>query len=129
MLDEPRALLARALFPLDPPEPPPKAPELRDPPPPEVLRLPTRSPPPLLLLAPAPRFPASLPELRSLAEHHADAMRQRWNAVDVRCTDFLACNGDLGKFDRILMNPPFADGADIKHIEHAIGFLKPAAGW
>ena len=40
--------------------------------------------------------------------------------------DFLTCNGNLGaKFDRILMNPPFENGADIKHIRHAITFLKP----
>ena len=39
--------------------------------------------------------------------------------------DFLECNGNLGKFDRVLMNPPFANGDDIKHITHAIGFLKP----
>lgn len=39
--------------------------------------------------------------------------------------DFLAQNGNLGKFDVILMNPPFADGADIKHIEHAMKFLNP----
>lgn len=42
----------------------------------------------------------------------------------VRCADFLACNGDLGKFDRIVMNPPFQNGDDIKHILHARGFLK-----
>jgi protein-L-isoaspartate O-methyltransferase len=39
--------------------------------------------------------------------------------------DFLECNGDLGTFDRILMNPPFERGADIEHIEHARKFLKP----
>jgi hypothetical protein len=39
--------------------------------------------------------------------------------------DFLLCNGDLGTFDRILMNPPFKDGADIAHITHAVKFLKP----
>ena len=39
--------------------------------------------------------------------------------------DFLRCNGDLGTFDRILMNPPFKDGADIAHIIHAVKFLKP----
>jgi protein-L-isoaspartate O-methyltransferase len=39
--------------------------------------------------------------------------------------DFLQCNGDLGKFDRILMNPPFERGDDIKHIQHAVTFLKP----
>src|ERR1700758_4601720 len=64
MLEDPRELLARALLPLEPPEPPPKALEFRDPPPPEVLRLPTRSPLPrfaLLSLVPTLRLPASLP--------------------------------------------------------------------
>jgi protein-L-isoaspartate O-methyltransferase len=39
------------------------------------------------------------------------------------CGDFLEQNGNLGKFDKIVMNPPFADGADIKHILHARTFL------
>lgn len=43
----------------------------------------------------------------------------------VKCADFLTCNGDLGKFDRVVMNPPFANGEDIKHIKHAMTFLKP----
>jgi methylase of polypeptide subunit release factors len=30
-----------------------------------------------------------------------------------------------GKFDRIIMNPPFINGADIKHIKHALPMLKP----
>ena len=55
----------------------------------------------------------------------ADALRNRYQAVKVQCSDFLECNGDLGKFDRILMNPPFENGADIKHIRHAVKFLKP----
>jgi protein-L-isoaspartate O-methyltransferase len=38
--------------------------------------------------------------------------------------DFLRCNGELGSFDRIVMNPPFKDGADIAHILHAVRFLK-----
>ena len=46
-------------------------------------------------------------------------------ADKVICSDFLECNGDLGKFDRIVMNPPFKNGEDIKHIEHAKTFLKP----
>jgi phospholipid N-methyltransferase len=41
------------------------------------------------------------------------------------CMDFLQCNGNLGKFDRIIMNPPFENASDIKHIEHAKTFLKP----
>lgn len=39
--------------------------------------------------------------------------------------DFLQCNGDLGKFDAIVMNPPFADGQDMHHVEHALHMLKP----
>ncbi len=38
--------------------------------------------------------------------------------------DFLECFG-LGRFDRIVMNPPFADGDDIKHITHALRLLNP----
>ena len=56
----------------------------------------------------------------------ADNLRIRSNTKhDIRCADFLECNGDLGMFDRIVMNPPFERGADITHIKHAIGFLKP----
>lgn len=41
--------------------------------------------------------------------------------------DFLDCTVDWlnGLFDRVVMNPPFIDGADIKHIKHAVAFLKP----
>ena len=44
---------------------------------------------------------------------------------DTRQADFLECNGDLGTFDRIVMNPPFTNGDDIKHIMHALKMLKP----
>ena len=46
----------------------------------------------------------------------------------MRCSDFLQCSGDvedLGLFDAVLMNPPFAQGADIEHITHALTMLKP----
>ncbi len=43
---------------------------------------------------------------------------------EIKHADFLDCNGDLLKFDRIIMNPPFENGADIKHIKHAMSFLK-----
>lgn len=41
--------------------------------------------------------------------------------------DFLACDVDRlgGLFDRVLMNPPFKMGADVRHIRHAFGMLKP----
>jgi protein-L-isoaspartate O-methyltransferase len=41
------------------------------------------------------------------------------------CQDFLTCTTEqLGRFNRIVMNPPFADGSDIKHIKHALHFLE-----
>jgi phospholipid N-methyltransferase len=40
--------------------------------------------------------------------------------------DFLQCSAaDLGMFDRIVMNPPFANADDIKHITHALTLLQP----
>lgn len=42
------------------------------------------------------------------------------------CADFLSLScDDLGKFDRVVMNPPFENGADIKNILHAQSLLKP----
>lgn len=41
------------------------------------------------------------------------------------CGDFLKQNGNLGKFDAVVMNPPFENGSDIKHILHARSFLEP----
>ncbi|HVZ88064.1 MAG TPA: DUF3560 domain-containing protein [Polyangia bacterium] len=49
-------------------------------------------------------------------------------AASVRCADFLELPVNdlaLGEFDRIVMNPPFIQGADINHIRHAWQFLKP----
>ena len=39
-------------------------------------------------------------------------------SVSVVCGDFLEHNP--GTFDKILMNPPFDNGADIQHIQHAL---------
>lgn len=44
--------------------------------------------------------------------------------VAVTCCDFLDVRA-VPQFDRILMNPPFADADDIKHIQHARKMLKP----
>jgi phospholipid N-methyltransferase len=55
----------------------------------------------------------------------AHALRTQYACADVTEADFLTCNGNLGKFDRILMNPPFENGSDIKHIKHAVAMLKP----
>ena len=44
--------------------------------------------------------------------------------VEVITGDFLAFD-KLGRYDAIVMNPPFENGADIKHITHALTMLKP----
>lgn len=57
----------------------------------------------------------------------ADSLKRRFDdgSVTVHCGDFLEQNGNLGKFDRVIMNPPFERGIDIQHIKHALNFLKP----
>ena len=46
--------------------------------------------------------------------------------VEVINRDFLEMTpADIGTFDFVLMNPPFANGADIAHIKHALTFLRP----
>ena len=42
----------------------------------------------------------------------------------VRHMDFLA-QAPEASYDRVVMNPPFAKQADIKHVLHALRFLKP----
>ncbi len=42
----------------------------------------------------------------------------------VRNLDFLAQEPEAS-YDRVVMNPPFAKQADIKHVLHALRFLKP----
>jgi protein-L-isoaspartate O-methyltransferase len=42
-----------------------------------------------------------------------------------RRVDFLEVTEGQGKFPRIVMNPPFENGSDIKHILHALTFLAP----
>jgi predicted RNA methylase len=41
------------------------------------------------------------------------------------CQDFLTCTIEqLGRFRRVVMNPPFHKGADVKHVKHALRFLE-----
>lgn len=60
-----------------------------------------------------------------LNSYLADSLRTRFLVnVEVRCADFLSCNGDLGTFQRVVMNPPFDHGSDIRHVEHALTMLR-----
>jgi protein-L-isoaspartate O-methyltransferase len=45
--------------------------------------------------------------------------------VQVRQADFLEVTDFQGQYPRIIMNPPFENGGDIKHIQHAMKFLAP----
>ncbi|HLX60309.1 MAG TPA: DUF3560 domain-containing protein [Planctomycetota bacterium] len=62
---------------------------------------------------------------RGLEEQRRRTLHANETNFEIRCADFLECNGDLGAFDRILMNPPFENASDIKHILHARHMLKP----
>lgn len=41
------------------------------------------------------------------------------------CADFLTCQDLRADFDRVVMNPPFDHGSDIKHVERALSLLAP----
>ena len=59
-----------------------------------------------------------------LMEANFTALRQDARLGDVRHADFLE-QSPCAIYDRVVMNPPFAKQADIRHVEHAIKFVKP----
>jgi len=53
-------------------------------------------------------------------------LRERWPAARHHQGNFRAHDvGLLGRFDVVVMNPPFERGEDIQHISHALQMLKP----
>lgn len=54
----------------------------------------------------------------------AGLLREAGFARSVRCADFLEIPPGPA-YDAVLMNPPFSKQADIAHVTHAVGFLKP----
>ena len=57
---------------------------------------------------------------------YADQLAATGRYAAVVVDDFLAVSPDrIGRFDRILMNPPFGDRADVDHVAHALSFLAP----
>lgn len=49
-----------------------------------------------------------------------------FNQLAVFNNDFLNLRPEIFEpFDAIIMNPPFQNGDDIRHIKHALNFLKP----
>lgn len=55
-----------------------------------------------------------------------ELFRQARPGVTIKQRDFLAVTpAELGQFDAVAMNPPFHLRSDVRHIEHALTFLKP----
>ena len=52
------------------------------------------------------------------------AGRLRQAGFNVQGADFLEVPA-RPEYDRVMMNPPFASRADVKHVMHALGFLRP----
>ncbi len=61
-----------------------------------------------------------------LLRHPLAKVRSCATDYSVKGGDFLTVDpARWGTFDRILMNPPFALGADVDHVTHAVRFLAP----
>lgn len=55
----------------------------------------------------------------------AEQLYKRQDISNLYQRDFLTMTAaQIGRFDRVIMNPPFHMRADIRHIEHALGFLQ-----
>lgn len=54
----------------------------------------------------------------------ADRLKTEFPLTRIHCDDFLTMP-ILGEFDRIIMNPPFKNAADLKHIARAFSMLAP----
>lgn len=86
------------------------------------------------ILAEAVRAAVPDAELQLIEINHglAERLSQRFTAPhepicrSVLQGDFLELSpAQLGRFDRIVMNPPFDHGSDIRHIQHARAMLAP----
>ncbi len=73
-----------------------------------------------------PYRPAQIVAVEMAAACASELFRQERLGLDLRQADFLTKTPEgLGLFDAVAMNPPFHMRADVKHILHALRFLKP----
>jgi predicted RNA methylase len=57
---------------------------------------------------------------------NAEVIRMAGYAQHLTACDFLEVEpGGLPRYDRVVMNPPFAKQADVAHVTHALRFLRP----
>lgn len=63
-------------------------------------------------------------EVRTVELNTSNADYLRSNGYPVTQADFLTVE-PVQEYDRVVMNPPFSKQQDIKHVLHALKFLKP----
>lgn len=101
------------------------------------LKVPSEDHPQMTILEPSAGTGRILDALEGYAVTAYEISRELWvplqekyesSNIHVYREDFLEVISPIDeycKYDRIIMNPPFTRGADIKHIKHALSFLKP----
>jgi SAM-dependent methyltransferase len=73
-----------------------------------------------------PYQPAAVVAVEVAPQCAGELYRQDRPGVRILQRDFLTVTpAELGLFDAVAMNPPFHLRADIRHIQHALQFLKP----
>jgi hypothetical protein len=78
-----------------------------------------------LLDALAPLDAAEIVAVEKAPECAGELFRQERERLTIKQRDFLSLTqSDLGTFDAVAMNPPFTMRSDIRHILHALTFLK-----
>lgn len=59
-----------------------------------------------------------------LMPENRDVLKKKFGECGFVGEDFLSVDGIIGKYDRIIANPPFNKNQDIKHIRHMYDCLK-----
>lgn len=73
-----------------------------------------------------PYRPAEVVAVELAAECARALFEQNRPGVTIKQRDFLTLTpADLGTFDAVAMNPPFTMRSDVRHILHALTFLRP----
>lgn len=61
-----------------------------------------------------------------VAPQLAGELYRQERGIGLKQRDFLTITpAELGEFDAVIMNPPFHMRADVRHIQHALSFLRP----
>lgn len=79
-----------------------------------------------LLDAVKPYSPAEIVAVELASSCAAELYRQNRESVTIKQRDFLTISPEeIGLFDAVIMNPPFHMRSDLRHVDHALRFLKP----